>query len=63
MDCDQNLRYHLDHLLKMEETLWFQKSRLKWQLEGDRRTRFFFITTLTHWKFNMIDHIKGDDGQ
>ncbi|KAL5580949.1 hypothetical protein UlMin_013391 [Ulmus minor] len=47
----------------MEETLWFQNSRLKWQLEGDRCTRFFFLTTLTRRKFNMIDQIKGDDGQ
>ncbi|KAL5581581.1 hypothetical protein UlMin_014023 [Ulmus minor] len=63
VDYDRNLRQHLEHLLKMEETLWFQKSRLKWQLEGDRCTRFFFLTTLTRRKFNRIDQIKGDDGQ
>ncbi|KAL5557200.1 hypothetical protein UlMin_039436 [Ulmus minor] len=42
VDYDRNLRQHLEHFLKMEETLWFQKSRLKWQLEGDRCTQFFF---------------------
>ncbi|KAL5566496.1 hypothetical protein UlMin_029660 [Ulmus minor] len=59
---DRNLRYHLNNLLKMEEIHWFQKSRLKWQLEGDRCTRFFFLTTLTRRKFNMIDCIKDDAG-
>ncbi|KAL5547504.1 hypothetical protein UlMin_002735 [Ulmus minor] len=63
LDYDRNLRCHLDHLLNMEETLWFQKSRLKWQLDGDRCTRFFFLTTLTRRKFNRIDYIKSDDGQ
>ncbi|KAL5550707.1 hypothetical protein UlMin_000883 [Ulmus minor] len=63
VDYDRNLRQHLEHLLKMEETLWFQKSRPKWQLEGDRCTRFFFLTTLTRHKFNRIDQIKGEDGQ
>ncbi|KAL5551835.1 hypothetical protein UlMin_002011 [Ulmus minor] len=63
VDHDRNLRCHLEHLLKMEETLWFQKSRLKWKLEGDRCTRFFFLSTLTRCKFNRIDHIKGTDGQ
>ena len=37
-----NLRHHLEQLLKMEELFCFQKSRLKWQLEGDRCTWFFF---------------------
>ncbi|KAL5568871.1 hypothetical protein UlMin_025446 [Ulmus minor] len=63
VDHDRNLRCYLEHLLKMDETLWFQKSRLKWKLEGDRCTRFFFLSTLTRRKFNRIDHIKGDDGQ
>ncbi|KAL5557491.1 hypothetical protein UlMin_039727 [Ulmus minor] len=63
VDHDRDLRCHLEHLLKMEETLWFQKSRLKWKLEGDRCTRFFFLSTLTRRKFSRIDHIKGNDGQ
>ncbi|KAL5540231.1 hypothetical protein UlMin_044471 [Ulmus minor] len=52
---DTNLRYHLNNLLKMEAIHWFQKSRLKWQLEGDQCTWFFFLTTLTRRKFNRID--------
>ncbi|KAL5583173.1 hypothetical protein UlMin_015615 [Ulmus minor] len=60
--ADSNLRYHLNNLLKMEEIHWFQKSRLKWQLEGDRCTRFFFLTALTRRKFNRIDYIKDDAG-
>ncbi|KAL5563568.1 hypothetical protein UlMin_033315 [Ulmus minor] len=59
---ESNLRFHLEHLLKMEELLWFQKSRLQWQLEGNRCTRFFFVTTLARRKHNRIDCIKDDCG-
>ncbi|KAL5561445.1 hypothetical protein UlMin_031192 [Ulmus minor] len=62
LERDRNLRLHLDKLLKMEEIHWFQKSRLKWQLEGDRCTRFFFLTALTRRKFNRIDCIKDEAG-
>ncbi|KAL5539604.1 hypothetical protein UlMin_043751 [Ulmus minor] len=63
MERDKNLRLHLDHLLKMEEILWFQKSRLKWHLDRDRCTRFFFLTTLSKRKHNRIDCIKSEDEQ
>ncbi|KAL5578128.1 hypothetical protein UlMin_019827 [Ulmus minor] len=62
VDRDRNLRHHLNHLLKLEEVLWFQKSRLKWQLKGDKCTRFFFLTTLARRKSNRIDCIKDDFG-
>ena len=48
----RRLRLQLNHLLKLEEVLWFQKSRLTWQLDGDRCTCFFFLSTLTRRKFN-----------
>ena len=61
-DTDSNLRLHLENLLKMEELLWFQKSRLKWQLEGDRCTRYFFLSTLMRRKSNRIDCLKDTTG-
>ncbi|KAL5564014.1 hypothetical protein UlMin_033761 [Ulmus minor] len=62
-DRKRNLPLHLNHLLNMEEILWFQKSILNWQLDGDRCTRFFFLTTLSRRKHNRIDCIKSEDGQ
>ncbi|KAL5582142.1 hypothetical protein UlMin_014584 [Ulmus minor] len=47
LDRDRNLRLHLDHLLKIEEIMWHQKSDLKWQSEEGRCPRFFFLSTLT----------------
>ncbi|KAL5576493.1 hypothetical protein UlMin_018192 [Ulmus minor] len=55
---DSNLRSHLEYLLKLEEMFWLQKSRLKWQTDGDRCTRFFFLSTLTRRKNNRIECIK-----
>ncbi|KAL5563120.1 hypothetical protein UlMin_032867 [Ulmus minor] len=59
---DSNLRSHLEYLLKLEEMFWLQKSRLKWQTDGDRCTRFFFLYTLTRRKNNRIECIKDDSG-
>ncbi|KAL5551270.1 hypothetical protein UlMin_001446 [Ulmus minor] len=59
---ESNLRFHLEHLLKMKKLLWFQKSRLQWQLEGDHCIEFFFITTLARRKHNRIKCIKDDYG-
>ena len=58
VDRDRNLHLHLDHLLKMEKFIWFQKSRLKWNLDGGHCTRFFFLTTMSRRKHNRIDCIK-----
>ncbi|KAL5575727.1 hypothetical protein UlMin_017426 [Ulmus minor] len=59
---DSNLRSHLEYLLKLEEMFWLQKSRLKWQTDGDRCTRFFFLSTLARRKNNRIECIKDDSG-
>ncbi|KAL5562354.1 hypothetical protein UlMin_032101 [Ulmus minor] len=45
-EWDKSLRRQLEELLKREELLWFQKSRVRWVLEGDKCTKFFFISTL-----------------
>ncbi|KAL5569499.1 hypothetical protein UlMin_026074 [Ulmus minor] len=59
---DSNLRSHLEYLLKLEEMFWLQKSRLRWQTDGDRCTRFFFLSTLARRKNNIIECIKDDSG-
>ena len=60
---DSNLRNQLEELLKMEELLWFQKSQVKWALEGDRCTNFFFISTLVQRRHNRIKQIRLDNGE
>ncbi|KAL5558341.1 hypothetical protein UlMin_034552 [Ulmus minor] len=60
---DKDLRCQLDELLKHEELLWFQKAKIQWRLEGDRCSRFFFMTTMVRKKSNRIDCLKLDDGE
>ncbi|KAL5577574.1 hypothetical protein UlMin_019273 [Ulmus minor] len=45
-DRDNYLRSLLDEFLKREELISFQKSRVQWALNGDKCTKFFFISTL-----------------
>ncbi|KAL5559026.1 hypothetical protein UlMin_035237 [Ulmus minor] len=59
---DKDLRCQLDELLRREEMLWFQKAKVQWRLEGDRCSRFFFMTTMIRRKSNRIDCLKLDDG-
>ncbi|KAL5578952.1 hypothetical protein UlMin_011394 [Ulmus minor] len=59
---EADLRLTLDAYLKHEETLWLNKSKLKWRREGDRCTKFFFMTTLLRRKRNRIDAVKDDNG-
>ncbi|KAL5568577.1 hypothetical protein UlMin_025152 [Ulmus minor] len=59
---DKDLRCQLDELLRREEMLWFQKAKVQWRLEGDRCSRFFFMTTMIRQKSNRIDCLKLDDG-
>ncbi|KAL5581946.1 hypothetical protein UlMin_014388 [Ulmus minor] len=60
---DKELRGQLNELLKREELLWFQKAKIQWRLEGDRSSKFFFMTTMVRRKSNRIDCLKLDDGQ
>lgn len=42
-DLERTLRGEYLYILNQEETMWQQKSRNKWIVEGDRNTRFFFF--------------------
>ncbi|KAL5583373.1 hypothetical protein UlMin_015815 [Ulmus minor] len=59
---DRVLRYQLEELLQCEELMWFQKAKLNWQVEGNRCSRFFFMTTMVKRKTNRIDCLKLDNG-
>ncbi|KAL5565930.1 hypothetical protein UlMin_029094 [Ulmus minor] len=43
---EKDLKCQIDKLLRREELLWFQKAKIQWRLEGDRCSRFFFMTTI-----------------
>ncbi|KAE8680777.1 hypothetical protein F3Y22_tig00111366pilonHSYRG00071 [Hibiscus syriacus] len=49
-------------LLRIEESIWCQKSRSRWIKDGDRNTRFFHLSALTRNRANTIHSlkIKGD---
>ncbi|KAK6164141.1 hypothetical protein DH2020_001005 [Rehmannia glutinosa] len=49
-------------LMKREETMWHQRSRVNWIKDGDKNTNFFHRIANGRQKRNSIDHIKCDDG-
>ncbi|GLT63778.1 hypothetical protein SLA2020_363150 [Shorea laevis] len=50
-------------ILKLEEDLWFMKSRTNWILEGDRNTWFFHVSTIKHRSHNRILGLKNSVGE
>lgn len=52
----------LDELLRQEEIMWKQKSRVTWLREGDRSTKFFHTSTVVRRWRNWIGGIKDENG-
>ncbi|GAU13502.1 hypothetical protein TSUD_127990 [Trifolium subterraneum] len=42
---EDKLQNELSTILKKEELMWFQRSRAKWLIDGDRNTRYYHIKT------------------
>ena len=55
---EKNLRKEFQTILRQEELLWRQKSRIQWISKGDRNTRFFHLSTIIRHKINKIKRIK-----
>jgi hypothetical protein len=47
---------------KQEETIWRQKSRIRWLKEGEWNTKFFHRTTIARRTHNKILKIRDQDG-
>ncbi|KAF7806607.1 putative ribonuclease H protein At1g65750 family [Senna tora] len=52
-----------EKVLNEEESIWRQKSRHQWVVQGDRNTRFFHISTLVRRKRNKIEGLKNEEGE
>ncbi|KAA3472035.1 reverse transcriptase [Gossypium australe] len=59
---EKELKEQLDATLQQEETLWFQKSREKWVVQGDRNTKYFHTATLVRRRRNKIEGIQNTLG-
>lgn len=50
-------------VLEQEELIWFQKSREKWIVHGDRNTKFFHMSTIIRRRRNKVDMLKNDENK
>nr|KYP57513.1 Retrovirus-related Pol polyprotein LINE-1 [Cajanus cajan] len=53
----------LDLILKREEILWYQKSRCKWLLLGDKNTRYFHGSTIVRRRKSKIEKLMNDNDE
>lgn len=61
---EAKLRKELDDVLAQKELLWFQKSRVKWLLDGDRNTTYFQLSNISRKWHNKISAIRASlDGE
>lgn len=57
-----HIRSMLEHLLDCEETLWAQKARQLWLIQGDRNTKYFHVVVNKRRIHNRITQIRGSNG-
>lgn len=50
-------------VLEQEEVIWFQKSREKWVIRGDRNTKFFHMSAIIRRRRNRVEMLKNNDNQ
>uniref|UniRef100_A0A7N2MQC3 Reverse transcriptase n=1 Tax=Quercus lobata TaxID=97700 RepID=A0A7N2MQC3_QUELO len=63
LEKEANLCLEIQELLKMEEILWHQKSRIKSLTSSNLKTRFFYLSTVIKWRRNSIDFMKKENGE
>ena len=51
-----------EEIFQQEETLWGEKSIIRWLKEGERNTKFFHRTTIARRTHNKILKIRDQDG-
>lgn len=63
LSTEANLCDHLQELLKREEIIWRQKSRVQWLTSFDLNTRSFHLSTIIKMRCNSIDFLKNENGE
>ncbi|KAH6760569.1 hypothetical protein C2S51_017518 [Perilla frutescens var. frutescens] len=58
----KRIESELDRVLKMEESMWYQRSKALWLKEGDRNSRFFHQKANQRQKRNNIRRLKNENG-
>ena len=58
---EEGLLAEFEIILEQEETLWFQKSREKFIVLGDRNTSFFHTSTVIRRRRNKIESLKNEE--
>ncbi|MCH79274.1 putative non-LTR retroelement reverse transcriptase [Trifolium medium] len=59
---EKELQDELAHILKTEELMWFQRSRAKWLVDGDRNTRYYHLKAITRRRYNKINMLRDTQG-
>ncbi|XP_061343584.1 uncharacterized protein LOC133289618 [Gastrolobium bilobum] len=59
---EENCQSLLINVLREEELFWYQKSRQKWIVDGDRNTRFYHLRTVVRRSSNKIFRLRNDGG-
>ena len=57
-----SLRREINNLLDCKEIFWHQRSRILWNGQGDRNTKFFHSRASQRWKKNSISGIWDESG-
>lgn len=60
---ESKLQKELSHINYQEELIRFQRSRVKWLMDGDRHTRYYHLKVVTRKRKNHIVMLQGDNGE
>lgn len=59
---EKQLYTELGEILRKEEVMWFQRSKVMWLSDGDRNTKYYHMKTLARRRRNKIMMLKDDNG-
>ncbi|OMP05267.1 reverse transcriptase [Corchorus capsularis] len=62
VNLQKDLIEEFNGILKQEEDLWKLKSRIDWNVDGDKNTSFFHATTVIRRRRNKINSLKDISG-